>query len=234
MILHPDRTALRVTQLERLELRLLMHANPVLDAEHAAVMALVPDSAATYKSVNNGNWSDPGNWSHLVGGDWLSDGTIPDNGANVVISAGDVVTIDGDLSKGAGGGRVALHTIRDDGTLNFNTHVNTQLLVDTVIVTAQGRFEMGTAASPIDPNVKAKVVFADSGDIDLSWDPLQFSRGMVSHGQVSIFGAASKVSSASIRAREDLDHQPRQPSGGMEGRRPADRHRRHRRERQRR
>ena len=41
----------------------------------------------------------------------------------------------------------------------------------------------------IDPDKCAKIVFADSGPIDLSWDPLQFSRGLVSHGEVSIFGS---------------------------------------------
>ncbi len=181
--------AIQRVSIEPLELRLLMHANPVLDAEHAAVMALVADSAATYKSVASGNWSNPASWNHLVGGSWTGDGTIPNNGANVIISAGNTITVDGDASKGAGGAKVALHTIRDDGTLNFNTHANTQLLVDTIVVAVGGRFEMGTQASPIDPGVKAKLVFADSGDIDLSWDPLQFSRGMISHGSVSVFGA---------------------------------------------
>jgi hypothetical protein len=41
----------------------------------------------------------------------------------------------------------------------------------------------------IDPDKQAKIVFADTGPIDLAWDPLQFSRGLVSHGDVSIFGS---------------------------------------------
>src|SRR5437879_5030215 len=86
-------------RIEPLEHRLLLHSNPVLDAEHAAVFALVPDSALTYKSVNSGNWSDANNWSHLVAGTWVSDGTLPNNGANVLISVDTAIMVDGDESK---------------------------------------------------------------------------------------------------------------------------------------
>src|SRR5262249_26915898 len=41
----------------------------------------------------------------------------------------------------------------------------------------------------IDADKRAKVIFAETGPINLAWDPLQFSRGLVSHGEVSIFGS---------------------------------------------
>ncbi len=181
----------RLPNIEGLEARLLMHANAAEDAEHAAVFALVPDSAATYKSVASGNWSDPTVWNHFnsTTNTWVADGTTPGSNANVVISAATTVTVDGDEAIDASGNRLALHTIRDDGVLTFNTHVNTELLVDTFIVSPQGVLDIGTASDPVASNVTAQVVFADgtandgsNRDIDLNWDPLQFSRGLVSHG----------------------------------------------------
>jgi hypothetical protein len=188
--------------LESLERRLLMHANPVEDAEHLAVFGardavtgivtggLVPDAAVTDTNIGNGKWSDATNWTNGV----------PKDGDNVLIKTGTTVTVDGMEDKDASAQRDALRTIRVDGTLRFDPNVNTRLLVDTIIVEPSGSFVMGTdptlpdansptgKGQPIAPNVKADVTFADRGPIDLNWDPLQFSRGLVSHGAVSIFG----------------------------------------------
>ena len=201
----------RLSLVEMLEARVLMHANPVLDAEHLAVFGardvatgavsggLVSDAALTYISVPSTTpkkWSDPATWKYV--GPALADGKSPDlipgAGANVRISAGSVVVVDATFSA-------PLHTIRDDGTLRFDPHANTLLTVDTIIVEPSGVFQMGTDPalpdpfSPsgkgerIDADKRAKIIFADSGPIDLGWDPLQFSRGLVSHGEVSIFGS---------------------------------------------
>jgi hypothetical protein len=197
--------------LERLESRVLMHADPVQDAEHLAVFGqrdetshivsggLVPDAALTYISVPSATpeeWSDPATWQYV--GEAPTDGTtpspIPGPGANVLISENSVVIVD--INSTA-----SLRTIRTDGTLRFDPHANTSLLVDTIIVEPGGVFQMGTDPSQPDPlsptgfgeridaDKRAKVVFADGGAIDLAWDPLQFSRGLVSHGEVSIFGS---------------------------------------------
>ena len=112
----------------------------------------------------------------------------------------------------------ALHTIRVDGTLQFATNVNTKVLVDTIIVEPSGTFDVGTRANPVQANVRALVEFADDGAVNstapwsspisptlpapatatatasppmsnAAWDPLQFGRGLVSHGAVSIYGA---------------------------------------------
>src|SRR5262245_33631238 len=201
----------RVRLVELLEARLSLHANPVLDAEHLAVFGsrrsgngvvnggLVPDSAPTFLSVPSSTpekWSDPNTWRYV--GPALADGAIPSPipsvGANVLISAGSVVIVDASFNT-------PLHTIRDDGTLRFDPHANTLLMVDTLIAAPSGVFQMGTdpsqpdALSPtgigerIEAGKSAKVIFADTGPIDLAWDPLQFSRGLVSHGEVSIFGS---------------------------------------------
>src|SRR5262249_42113606 len=138
--------------LERLEAREMLHANPVMDAEHLAVFGsrdpatqiisggLVPDVAVTHQSVARGNSRDP----------TIGSAGVPKDGDNVLITGGTVVTIDGNESVDANNNRVALHTIRDDGTLRFDPHANTTLLVDTIVVEPSGTFEMGTIADPID------------------------------------------------------------------------------------
>ncbi len=222
--------------IELLESRLVPDATAVANAEHIAVFGvadangvvtggLVPDSAVTVRSVACGNWSDPTVWST---------GTVPHALDNVLVSAGTAVTVDGDES-----GSGALRTIRVDGTLAFNPHANTTLLVDTIIVEDTGVFDMGSPADPSDPTSgpidaahRATVIFADlnkAGDDQLAhdyqtlvqlmktgtpaqiaqatqavnadqyevdqydaartaWDPLQFSLGLVAHGQVRIDG----------------------------------------------
>ena len=198
-------------RLEWLESRVLMHANPVLDAEHLAVFGqrdpstgvvtrgLVPDSSLTYISVPSAtpeNWSEGSTWKYVgpAPADGSTPSAIPGVGANVLISENSVVIVDQMFPA-------AVHTIRDDGTLRFDPHANTLLVADTIVVTAGGVFQMGTDPSRADPlsltgngeridvDRRARVIFADTGAIDLAWDPLQFSRGMVSHGEVSIFGA---------------------------------------------
>lgn len=190
---------------EMLEVRRLLHASPVEDAEHLAVFGmrnaatgvvnegLVPDSSMTYRSIASGNWSTAATWGHLQNnGTFVSDGTTPGSGDNVLVSAGTSVTVDNvfntKINAQGIAQRNALHAIRVDGTLQFATNVNTGLLVDTIIVEPKGTFLMGTAAQRIAANVTASVVFA-SGAIDLNWDPLQFSKGLVSHGTVSIYGS---------------------------------------------
>jgi hypothetical protein len=190
---------------EVLEVRALLHANPVEDAEHLAVFGardattgvvtggLVPDSSVTYESLTTGNWSAASTWGHRqANGTFLADGTTPGSGDNVLVTAGTSVTVDGVFttkpdSMGVAQ-RSALHTIRVDGTLQFATNVNTSLLVDTIIVEPIGTFQMGTATQRIAANVKASVIFA-TGAIDTTWDPYQFSKGLVSHGAVSIYGS---------------------------------------------
>lgn len=162
--------------LETLEERTVMHANPVMDAEHAAVMSLVSLTAVTNTAVANGDWDDPNTWDQR---------RVPRTGDNVLIATGVTVRLD-TVERNA-----TLHTIRIDGTLTFATNVNTGLLVDTIVQTPTGSLIMGTAANPIQRGVMAKIIIADTGAIDTAWDPRQFSRGLITHGHVSIYGDAT-------------------------------------------
>src|SRR5262249_55110842 len=161
------------------------------DAEHLAVFGardaatgvvtggLVPDAAVTYRSAKSGAWSDPTTWLHVGS---PGDGTLPGADDNVLVSTGTDVVVDGTFTASS------LRTVRVDGELDFDPHANTALKVDTIIVEPTGVFHMGTAADRIDAQHSARVIFADRGAIDLNWDPLQFSRGLVSHGEVSVYG----------------------------------------------
>ena len=138
-----------------------------------AILALVSDDQATHVSVTSGNWSDPSTWTN---------GVVPTAGAKVVIGNGQTVTIDGVVSE-------SFKTIRIDGTLRFANDFNTQLKVDTLVSTCNGRLEIGTRANPISNDVTAKLIFADDGEIDRTWDPTLISRGAILMGQTEMAGA---------------------------------------------
>ena len=168
------RLLLQRPRLEGLEPRLLLHDNPTMDREHAAVFALVPDLAVTHFAIQDGDWSNPMTWVN---------GAVPAAEANVLVPAGLTVTVDGKFAD-------ALRTARVDGTLRFATDVDTTLTVDTLIVSTSGTLQIGAAAQPVSPGVVARVVFADRGPIDTTWDPNLFSRGLISHGTTTVFGSA--------------------------------------------
>lgn len=145
-----------------------MHQGP-----HPAAMALVSMDQATHTVVASGNWSDPAVWEN---------GILPTDSARIVIPENLTLTVDSVLAT-------EFKTIGIDGTLRFATDVDTELRVDTIVSAPHGRFEMGTAANPVAENVTAKLVFADDGVIDTSWDPEQLSRGAVLQGSTEIHGA---------------------------------------------
>ncbi|MCB2097750.1 MAG: cadherin-like domain-containing protein [Parvularculaceae bacterium] len=150
------------------------HPNdPAKQHEHMAAMNLVPVSSATHVAVNNGSWFDPNTWAN---------GQVPGDGARVVIPQG--VTVDYDGKSPA-----SIFTVRVDGDLIFDSHTDTFMEVDTFVVTGTGKLTIGTETDPVDPNVSAVISFADNGPIDVAWDPLLLSRGLISHGTVDIHGA---------------------------------------------
>jgi hypothetical protein len=152
-------------RLEELESRLV----PTCTSIPSYALALVPDSAVTDTALG-GNWSDPASWSNGVPG--AADNVLIPNGITEIVDA--VVQ--------------AVHTIRVDGELDFAPSANTGLTVDTLVVNEQGTFNMGTAAAPIAAGYTANLTFSDDGPIDTSWDPLLFSRGLLSCGTVNIVG----------------------------------------------
>ncbi|MEM9409607.1 MAG: G8 domain-containing protein [Planctomycetota bacterium] len=137
------------------------------------ILALVPDSEATHIAIASGDWSNLATWQGA---------SIPNENARVVIPSHVTVTVDTNLATN-------LKTVRVDGVLRFSTNQNTRLQVDTLVVTHMGHLEMGTAATPIESDVVAEIVFVDDGPIDLTWDPAQLSRGMLVMGSAEMHGA---------------------------------------------
>jgi hypothetical protein len=136
-------------------------------------MNLVPVASATHVAVADGSWFDPKTWAN---------GQVPGDGAKVLIPQG--VTVDYDGKSAA-----SLFTVRVDGEIDFATDVDTFMEVDTFVVASTGTLTIGTAGNPVDPNVSAVISFADNGPINVAWDPMLLSRGLVSHGTVDIHGA---------------------------------------------
>lgn len=148
------------------------HDPAAIQSEHAAIFALVSDDQATHIAISNGSWNQPSTWSG---------NNIPNEGSRVVIPHGFNVLIDQV--------NTTVHkTIRIDGSLIFSTSVNTALLVDTLVVSPMGYLEIGSVANPVANGVQAKIIIADTGDIDTHWDPTELSRGLISHGEVVIHG----------------------------------------------
>lgn len=147
--------------------------DPAMQKEHMAVMNLVPVSAATHVAVNNGSWFDPNTWANHQ---------VPGDGAKVLIPQG--ITVDYDGKSAA-----SIFTVRVDGQLDFATDVDTFMEVDTFVVAPTGTLTIGTEANPVDPNVSAVISFANNGPINVAWDPMLLSRGLISHGSVDIHGA---------------------------------------------
>jgi hypothetical protein len=146
--------------------------DPAMAEEHAALLALVPRSEATHVAVRDGSWFDPATWS---------DGRIPDAHARVLIPEAISVTYDGESDA-------SLFTVRVDGELLFAPDHDTRMVVDTLVVAKSGLLQIGTSEHPIQEGVTANIVIADNGPIDVNWDPLLLSRGIISHGSTDIHG----------------------------------------------
>ena len=138
-----------------------------------ASMNLVPLDEVTHRAVQSGAWSDRGTWEN---------GMIPTQGAKVLIPEAVSVQVDGLISP-------SMKTVRVDGTLNFATEVDTELKVDTLVTGPASQLIIGTPEAPINASVSAKLTIADLGAIDREWDPSMISRGLLAHGETTIYGA---------------------------------------------
>jgi hypothetical protein len=167
--------------------------DPVLHAEHMALLDLVRDADVTHPAVRDGRWSDPVTWK---------DGQVPTADANVLIPKGKTVTVDRVFG-------VKLRTIRVDGQLHFAPDEDTALVVDTLVVSPEGHLVMGTPAAPIVPGKQARLTFADRGPIDTHWDPTLLSRGLISHGEVTLCGTPTTSYVALARPPRKGDRQLR-------------------------
>ncbi|EDX83055.1 PKD domain protein [Synechococcus sp. PCC 7335] len=136
-------------------------------------MSLVPESAVTHKAVNNGSWFNPNTWASKQ---------VPGDNANVLIAEGVKVNYNRESDA-------RLNTVRIDGTLEFARNRDTKLVVDTLVNTMKGTLNIGTKNNPIAANRTASIIITGEGKIDTEWDPTQLSRGVISHGEVNIYGA---------------------------------------------
>ena len=164
----------------------LIIANPVqaktekLMAEHMAVMDLVQTKDATHQVQQSGAWSDPNTW----GGVQL----MPTDNARVYVPAGITVNVDSVVEA-------ALMSVRVDGKLAFSPSNNSQLIFDTLVVTAQGELQVGSAEQPIAKNISAKLIVHDGNngfetqDINSpDYDPIKLGQGIVAFGKVVMHG----------------------------------------------
>jgi hypothetical protein len=152
-----------------------MHGgDAVMMAEHMAAMDLVPRDAATHIAISNGDWFDPATWHS---------GEVPGDDAKVLIPEGIAVNYGGTSDA-------RLFTVRVDGDLDFATDDDSRMVFDTMVVSPTGRLEIGTEANPVGQDFSVELVVANNGPIDVDWDPTLLSRGIISHGETSIHGAA--------------------------------------------
>lgn len=140
--------------------------------EHAALFNLVPHAAATHVAVADGDWFDPATWAG---------GEVPGDDARVLIPKGVAVDY-------AGISDARLFTVRIDGRLDFATDAVSRMVVDTMVVGNHGTLTAGTVDDPVRADALVEIVIANNGDIDVAWDPMQLSRGVISHGTVRIHG----------------------------------------------
>jgi hypothetical protein len=151
----------------------MAHPNdPVLQAEHTALLDLVIPADASHRASRDGPWSDPRTWKGDV---------VPGADARVLIPRNVTVTVDRAAAP--------VRTVRVDGVLRFAADRNTSLIVDTIVVSPSGQLVMGTSELPVAADKKAEIVFTGAGPIDTQWDPNLLSRGLISHGTVTMHGA---------------------------------------------
>ncbi|MFT5128183.1 MAG: hypothetical protein ACI8W8_001792 [Rhodothermales bacterium] len=165
------------------------HDPAPIQHEHMAAFDLVAHEGATHFALLSGAWNDASIWDT---------GSVPDDGARVVIAA-DVHVMLTHVNT------TAHKSVRIDGMLHFATQVDIALIVDTLVVHPAGHLQIGSVADPVQDGVQAKVIFADTGPIDPVWDPMQLSRGMICHGRCTIHGAVktTHMDLAAPAARRD-------------------------------
>ena len=148
-------------------------ALPTMMEHNNALLNLVPESNATHVAINNGGWFDSSTWEN---------GQIPNDGADVLISNGVEVTYNQKSDA-------RLDTLRVDGNLVFPSTSDSKMLIDTFVVSSQGKLDIGQANNPVLANKKVEIIFTGDTPLDTESDSQQLGRGLISHGQVEIHGA---------------------------------------------
>jgi len=124
-------------------------------------------------AVARGDWHQTSTWDL---------GRVPQPGDNVVIPEGIRVRYNGTVMDADS---APIRSIRVDGELWFVPWWNNRLVVDTILVTETGTFRIGEAHRPV--YKWTEIIFA-GGNLNLGLDPNLKGRGLMSHGNVEIYG----------------------------------------------
>lgn len=174
-LIDPPQTAAEIRAFVRQVMSEPEHSahHPNAAPDHDGSLRLVPRSEVTHVAINHGDWNDPSIWHN---------GEVPGADARVLIPQGIAVSY-GEVNN------ASLFTVRVDGILDFATAQDSRMLVDTLVVSPSGHLIIGTEDDPVRTNVNVDIVFADNGNINTGWDGSLLSRGLLSHGSVTIHGA---------------------------------------------
>lgn len=132
------------------------------------VLSLVPTVQATATAVQSGNWSDPNVWG----------GVLPQVDGFVWIPAGITVFQDVSTSK--------LKKLFIQGEFGPAAGVSCTLWVETMVTDMGSVLFAGDEITPFDG--QWNIIFADYGPIDLVSDPWAVSRGLITMGEIEIYG----------------------------------------------
>jgi hypothetical protein len=134
----------------------------------------IPNFAAnpTIRSASAGAWSSASTWT-----------------PSRVPNSNDVVSVTHAVSFDTTAGEADVVGVSGGGALRFVTGQDTRLRVGTLLITAGGTLEVGTAANPIGASVTAEILIKDK-PLNTSSDPDQYGTGLLSvDGSVAMHGA---------------------------------------------
>ena len=167
---------------------------------HGMLDDLIAGAKPTHKAIKSGAWSDAATWAG---------GKIPGAGATVLIEDGTTVTYD-QISE------ERIKTIVVEGNLKFATNADTELYVETIINSEDGKLDIGSQQNAVAAGKQARIVFTSDRAVDTKWDPTQLSKGLVSHGEVNIYGA-EKAEKAVLAGDVSAGNNVLTFKGGLEG-----------------
>ncbi len=159
----------------------------------------------TITNIKSGSWTDPNTWSL---------GRVPTDNDRVMIAANTSIQYS-TLSN------AHINGIEIDGSLVFSTSTNTRLIVGNLTVMPTGTLQIGTAAVPVSPLVKAELVIADR-PLDLVNDPSQYGTGLIALGTVTIHGAAPSATWIGLGAEPHAGATSLVVAGSVTGWKPGD------------
>lgn len=140
----------------------------------SALESVAGPGAMIATAVQSGSWSDPATWG----------GVLP--GENALVHIPNNVAVDYDVVSDS-----PLFSIFVEGELHFAPNQDTKLVVDTLITAGESILSIGTETNPVATGVSTDIIIrADGQPVDQrNWDTGQFTKGIVTHGKVDIFGA---------------------------------------------